>query len=101
MDCHEAKNYISLYIDGEISDNKAEELLQHTRECIACRQLLLDMEHLSLLLRTAGQPIMAAPEGLKDSIMEELGHKKTSRLEPMMKLIKDGWKRLSNRIKQQ
>jgi predicted anti-sigma-YlaC factor YlaD len=76
MDCHEAKNYISLYIDEEISDNKAEELLQHTRECAACRQLLLDMEHLSLLLRTAGQPIMAAPEGLKDSIMEELGHKK-------------------------
>jgi predicted anti-sigma-YlaC factor YlaD len=98
MDCHEAKNYISLYIDEEISDNKAEELLQHTKECATCRQLLLDMEFISRLLGAAGQSIMAAPEGFKYSIMEELGHKKGSRLEPVMKLMKDSWKRLSSRI---
>ena len=98
MDCHEAKNYISLYIDEEISDNKAEELLQHTKECAACRQLLLDMEYLSRLLRAAGQSIMAAPAGFKDSIMQELGQKKASRLE-FLKTIKEGWRRFSSRLK--
>lgn len=99
MDCHEAKNYISLYIDEEISAGKAGELLQHTEQCAHCRQMLLDMAYLSGLLRAAGQTIMAAPDGFKDSIMQELGQKKDSRLEPVVKIIKNGWKSLSSRLK--
>ena len=95
MDCHEAKNYISLYIDDEISDSIAEELLRHTEQCADCRQLLLDMEYLSTLLRASGRTIMAAPDGFKDSIMQELGQKKNSRLE-FLKIIKEGWRRFSS-----
>lgn len=99
MDCHEAKNYLSLYIDDEISDSMAEELLRHTEQCADCRQLLRDMEYLSRLLRFSGQTIMAAPDGFRDSIMQELSQKKDSRLEPFLKIIKGGWRRLSSRLK--
>lgn len=97
MDCHEAQNYISLYIDDEISDSMVDQLLRHTEQCADCRQLLLDMENLSALLRGSGQTIMAAPDGFKDSIMQELGQKKASRLE-FLKTIKEGWRRFSSRL---
>jgi hypothetical protein len=41
---------------------------------------------------------MAAPAGFKDSIMQELGQKKASRLE-FLKTIKEGWRRFSSRLK--
>lgn len=98
MDCHEAKNYISSYLDEEISGGMADELFQHTEQCPDCRQLLLDLEYASKILQASGQTIMAAPDDFADSIMQQLGQKKESRLEPMVKIIKDGWKRLINRI---
>ncbi|NLO21514.1 MAG: zf-HC2 domain-containing protein [Syntrophomonadaceae bacterium] len=101
MDCHEAKNYISLYIDEEIADSMADQLLQHTEECAACRQLLLDMDYLSRLLEVAGQNITAAPDGFKDSIIQELGQNKGPLLEPILKIIQDGYKHLKSRFSRQ
>ena len=42
-----------LYLDGQLEDLRARELLSHTRECGACRELLRSLEHESKFLAGA------------------------------------------------
>ena len=46
MDCHERQRQISILLDGELSDSKAEDLKDHCESCAQCKEVLDRMESL-------------------------------------------------------
>ncbi len=93
MNCKEAKQFISPYMDGELSDVMTEELLFHLEECANCRQLYGEIAQISQLLSSAGQVITPAPEGFKDSVIQRISEKPGSRLATILARLSRRWKK--------
>ncbi len=72
MNCKEARNLISPYMDSELPDNAAEELLIHMQDCASCRQVYQEILDISKLCRSAGKIISPAPAGFKDAVMQRI-----------------------------
>jgi len=72
MNCKEVKNLISPYMDGELSDSFVHELRAHLEACENCRQIYNEMFQISNLFKSTGKEIMRAPDGFKDSVMQQL-----------------------------
>jgi hypothetical protein len=72
MNCKEAKNYISPYMDGELDGSLAQEFAAHLEECESCHQSYQEMVQISRLFQSAGKNIIPAPEIFKDSVMDRI-----------------------------
>lgn len=69
--CREARNQISLFLDGETAGDLAEEAQGHLRVCSACRAWRAEVEQTrSLLARVA---LAEPPQDLADRIRSRLG----------------------------
>ncbi len=95
MNCKEAKNLISPYMDGELSKIITEELLNHLEECQSCRQTYQEMVQISELFRSAGKIITPAPEGFKDSIMQRIAEKQGAGRSVVLARFSRGWKKVA------
>ncbi|MGI6435534.1 MAG: zf-HC2 domain-containing protein [Syntrophomonadaceae bacterium] len=70
MNCREARQSISPYLDG-VLDSKETLLVQlHLDGCQQCRADYRDQARLSELLRFMGKDIKPAPPGFKDAVMQ-------------------------------
>ncbi len=95
MNCKEAKNLISPYMDGELSKSIAEELLNHLGECQGCQQTYQEMAQISELFRSAGKIITPAPEGFKDSVMQRIAEKQGAGQSVVLTRLKRSWKQMA------
>jgi anti-sigma factor RsiW len=70
MGCNEAREWMSLRLDGQLEPAEEEQLSEHLRGCPSCALAWSHWQELDGLLRTA--PAMAPPEGLLALVMERL-----------------------------
>lgn len=69
MECRKFELTASAYIDRQLSENEAVHYREHLSTCDGCRLNLVEMEALSLTLKTAEEP--ALPRELHSYIMTE------------------------------
>jgi anti-sigma factor RsiW len=70
MGCDEARERMSLRLDGRLAPAEDEELSRHLLTCPACAGEWLRWQELDVLLRTA--PVVAPPEHLMAGVMTRL-----------------------------
>lgn len=70
MNCHEARESLSSYLDGELPAREREELEEHLERCEACRQELLEMEALVEICRSLGEEPL--PAGFQERLRARL-----------------------------
>ncbi|KUG02351.1 hypothetical protein ASZ90_020304 [hydrocarbon metagenome] len=95
MNCKEAKNFISPYMDGELEGNSALEFIAHLEECESCRQSYQEMVQISGLFRSAGKTIIPAPDGFKDSVMQRIAEKPGSGRSAVLVGFSRRWKQMA------
>ncbi|GEA18331.1 zf-HC2 domain-containing protein [Moorella sp. E306M] len=61
MQCREAREFFSPYLDGELATEEMEVLQQHLEGCPACREELARWRKLSLALQGLKAPVAAPP----------------------------------------
>jgi len=69
MNCREAQQLISPYLDGMLEGKEALQVQLHLEGCEHCRSDYQDLVQLSCWLRCMGKDILPAPAGLKDAVM--------------------------------
>ncbi|MDI6619404.1 MAG: anti-sigma factor [Clostridiales bacterium] len=77
MECIEARKYISLYIDGEIDDEKRRELLEHMKTCSECASSYDSMKSMDSSIKDIFCD-KKLPEGFEEKIMNNLPERKES-----------------------
>ncbi len=95
MNCKEAKNFISPYMDGELEGNSALMFIAHLEECESCRQNYQEMMQISSLFRSAGKNIIPAPDGFKDSVMQRITEKPGTGRSAVLVRLKRSWKKMA------
>ncbi len=70
MGCNEAREWMSLRLDGRLEPAEEEQLSEHLRRCPSCALEWSHWQELDGLLRTA--PGVAPPEGLSALVLERL-----------------------------
>ncbi len=59
---------IQLYVDGELTQQEEEELLQHVADCAGCTQALQSAQSFAARLRSARPPVMASAS-LREAVL--------------------------------
>jgi hypothetical protein len=67
--CHEAREIISAFVDGEASREESARLRQHLAGCTECREILDSYRHIGGAIR--GMPAVHPPYHLTDSIFAQ------------------------------
>ncbi|MGI6434103.1 MAG: zf-HC2 domain-containing protein [Syntrophomonadaceae bacterium] len=92
MNCREARQSISPYLDG-VLDSKETLLVQlHLDGCQQCRADYRDQVRLSELLRFMGKDIKPAPPGFKDAVMQAVQTEAARAARPRLRAA---WAKLS------
>ncbi len=68
MECREAKEFFSPYLDGELTTEEKDLVRRHLAACQACREEMARWEELSRALRELKAPV-AAPPGFAAAVM--------------------------------
>ena len=61
MECREAREFFSPYLDGELTTEEKDMVQQHLATCPACREEMARWEELSRALRGLKAPVVAPP----------------------------------------
>lgn len=69
MNCKEARQLISPYLDGMLEGQERMTVRQHLDHCSLCRENYRDLSQLSGMLRSMGKDIKPAPAGFADTVM--------------------------------
>lgn len=69
MNCKEARQLISPYLDGMLEGKEKMTVQQHLDHCSLCRENYRDLSQLSGMLRSMGKDIKPAPVGFSDAVM--------------------------------
>lgn len=69
MNCKEATQLISPYLDGILQGKERMTMQQHLDHCSLCREHYRDMTQLSSMLRSMGKDIKPAPLGFSNAVM--------------------------------
>lgn len=89
MDCKKISEKISLYIDGQLSENEMNIVSEHIKDCEKCRH---EYEQLKSILQfVSEEPMIELPEDYKVTLNEKL--KECKQEIPVKKNKKFKWKR--------
>lgn len=72
MDCRQARQLYSLWLDGVLPSREAAALHSHLSGCGACLRELEDWETLRLLVQELGVTTVSAPPGFAAAVMERV-----------------------------
>lgn len=72
MDCREIGQYLSPYMDGELTSEDANLVQLHLTGCPACQRDYNDLLTLGSVLKQWSNQIIPAPEGFKDAVMQQI-----------------------------
>ena len=75
MDCTEAKNYLSAYIDGETDPSLSARYAQHLTACSECRHACEELLQLRATLKSTAR-VHTLPVQLRMQLQRELAPKK-------------------------
>jgi len=73
MQCEQAHEHLSAYLDGELPASLASAVRAHVASCPDCRRTLEELRATAALLGRL--PVHAAPEGLADDVLREIEHR--------------------------
>lgn len=96
MNCKEARQLISPYLDGVLESKETLLLQRHLELCPECGRIYREQARLSEVLRSMGKDIKPAPSGFKDAVMravEEESHK-TLGFKRWSKWVGSSWKKM-------
>jgi anti-sigma factor (TIGR02949 family) len=71
MECREFEQLTPLFLDGELTDAEADELVAHAEGCTSCAETLEREQRFHSLLRQRLRPTAAPPE-LRRAVMQEM-----------------------------
>lgn len=72
MNCREARELISPWIDGMISESEEKALSAHMERCIPCKEEATELRHvLAALRKSAAEPVLPPPD-FAENIMKRL-----------------------------
>ncbi|MBI4063419.1 MAG: zf-HC2 domain-containing protein [Elusimicrobia bacterium] len=69
MNCNEAGNLLSAYLDGDLGRSETKDLQAHLGECLGCAKELEGLGQAKSLLQ--GEPSFAMPPNLRRSLIQE------------------------------
>lgn len=72
MNCNEARDLFSPWMDGDINKEEKRLLQAHLDSCVVCRQELREWEEISGVLKQLHHETMAAPAGFSNLVMDKI-----------------------------
>jgi len=70
VNCEDARELISAYLDGELDERTTSRLMEHIEKCVACQKLLHDLS--AVISRTAGANRFIAPSDLAQETVSRI-----------------------------
>ena len=75
--CEQYAAALSAFVDGELSENKKEEVLSHVEHCQNCREYLSELMIVHTMFEE--MPELDAPEGFSERMLERVHEEKRER----------------------
>ena len=72
MDCKKAENLIMKYMDGQLSQNDAQLLNEHIKNCPKCKEEFLLFDSMMNEAAEISKEVIRAPEGFEKAVMAKI-----------------------------